>query len=540
MEIKIKIKSHGKSWEVAGYNPQRRATAEMNRANGNSAIEQVLRKITHCTQGQMKIQRWHISKAVKSNAHKKEIGARRADKIWGWVATRTDRKEHTLKSKEAWKQDWISAGERSILVARAEAAWGEGEGAGTRATKAELEGAVLTWVEENEEPQMEGPWRLRPPKLTQMLAARKAMAKTRGGRPAIYATLANLTAQNRLTLTQTPNKPNNKGPWKDWIKDSARWMRQQGWIQTEAEESEVAETAKQNSLDQQPGQYLAIDVGEGWGSVRRALQALPEVEVMGVDRRQHTNTGKKHGVITAAIHHDLTDKGKMDLISTIAKKAGRAAKNWTLLWMSLECSPMSIANAINQASGTAHGKWANSEQNQSYATQERTEQEEQYLQEAMTTLENVIEALEAHPDLAFALENPATSQTWKLTPLVRAMERNPHWKLIRVDQCAYGRKSQKPTCILTNLKTWTPKGQTGNGRCVIRECGGTKDNQQGDRRHAEQTVPNSKERRPTQGQKTGGRWDFTKEAVVNAVAESLVTEIMEAAIRQKLNATETK
>ena len=81
---------------------------------------------------------------------------------------------------------------------------------------------------------------------------------------------------------------------------------------------------------------------------------------------------------------------------------------------------------------------------------------------------------------------------------------------------------------------------TGTGRCETGKCEGTKGNKPGDRRHAEQTVPNSKERRPSQGQRTGGRWDFTKEAVVNAVAESLVTEITRAAIKERLSKDETK
>ena len=58
-------------------------------------------------------------------------------------------------------------------------------------------------------------------------------------------------------------------------------------------------------------------------------------------------------------------------------------------------------------------------------------------------------------------------------------------------------------------------------------CAGTAGNVRGDKRHAEQTVPNTKERRPWPGQgaKTGGRWDYTKQAVVNAVAAGLVEEI---------------
>ena len=101
---------------------------------------------------------------------------------------------------------------------------------------------------------------------------------------------------------------------------------------------------------------------------------------------------------------------------------------------------------------------------------------------------------------------------------------------MRADQCAYGRLSQKPTGIPTNLKDWAPRGLTGNGRCNPGQCAGTVGNAAGSREHKEQTVPNSKEKRPSQGQRTGARYDYVKEAVTNAVAAPLVQEIMEAAI----------
>jgi hypothetical protein len=383
---------------------------------------------------------------------------------------------------------------------------------------------------ENEEPQKTEPWKLRPQKLRQMMAARKTMAKSRGGREAIYAALTILTAEGKVTLTDTPSRPHNKGPWMTWVADSTKWMVKEGWIQGESTAANMTHEAEQKTKQRKGQTHLAVDVGEGWGSVRRALQALQGVEVVGIDRRGHTNTGVKHGVITAAVNHDLTIRGKEDLFTTIAKKVGRAVRNWALLWMSLECSSMSIANAINQATGSAHGKWASSAQNKGQASEERLGQEEEYLRESIEVLRNVVEALEAHPNLSFALENPATSQTWEADVIREATRRNPEWKLIRVDQCAYGRMSQKPTCILTNLKNWAPRGQTGNGKCKPGQCAGTMGNVAGSREHKEQTVPNSKEKRPSQGQRTGARYDYVKEAVTNAVAAPLVQEIMGAAI----------
>jgi hypothetical protein len=508
----------------------------MEREQASGAIQEVLRGITHTKKGKMKIQRWHVKKAINSNARQKLIGKQRADKIWGWVAGAVDKGEHALKDKGTWKQEWLSAEERAILAAREDAAWAGGEREQRQAHCAEVTGAVMTWITENEEPQKEGPWELRPQKLSQMMAAKKAMAKPRGGRKAIYAALTKLTMEGKIRLTETPNKSNNgsdRGGWKEWKEEMIDWMLEQRWVSEEGAGAMREAVGKVREQHQRGKQHIAVDMGEGWGSVRRALQALPGVKVIGIDRRGHTYTGVKHGVITAAVHHDLTVRGKKDLLTTIAKKVGPGPSKWTLLWMSLECSSMSVANAMNQGTGSAHGKWASTEKNKVNATAERIQQETEYLRESEETLRNVMHALEAHPKLRFALENPATSQTWKATPVKDAMERHPEWKLIRVDQCAYGRRSQKPTSILTNLQNWTPKGRTGNGKCKLGACGGTEHNERGDGRHEEQTVPNSKDRRPKQGEKHAGRWDFTKEAVTNSVAEELVAEIMKTAMVER-------
>ena len=504
----------------------------MDRAQGETAIEAIIRKITHTPRGRMKIQRWHVKKAINTNAAKSHVGQDRADKTWGWVAKAVDLGEHALKDKATWSQDWLSAEERTILRARADVAWGGGESASRRAHRMEVTGAVATWISENEEPAGEGAQTLRPQKMNQMMAAKKAMTKSRGGVKAIYAAMTILTVQGKIRLSEIPRRRHNKGEWITWREEAVQWMLEHGWM--EEEEAEKAEETIRGMAQQgETPEHIVVDVGEGWGSVRRALQALPGVRVIGVDRRGHTNTGRKHGVITAAVDHDLTIKGKEDLLTTLGRKVGSRPERWTLLWLSLECSSMSVANAMNQATGSAHGKWAQSSQNKSAATCTRIQQEEEYLRETIEVLRNVVEALEKHPTLHFALENPASSQTWKEIPVTDAMARNKHWRLVRVDQCAYGRKSQKPTKILTNLQRWEPAGMTGNGRCEIGKCAGTRKNGRGDNAHEEQTVPNSKKTRPAQGVKQGGRWDYTKEAVTNAVAADLTQEVMRAAIQAR-------
>ena len=85
--------------------------------------------------------------------------------------------------------------------------------------------------------------------------------------------------------------------------------------------------------------------------------------------------------------------------------------------------------------------------------------------------------------------------------------------------------------ILTNIAAWNPKGITGNGRCKIGVCAGTLGNAPGDRRHLEQTVPNDRSRRPSQGAKTQGRREHKMEAVKNAVEADLVTEITQLVLK---------
>ena len=342
-----------------------------------------------------------------------------------------------------------------------------------------------------------------------------------------------LTANNEAVLTFCPKAQYKKGPWERWMSDSTEWMTGK-WLTSQEAESTL-EAATTNSVKQVLRQkHLIVDAGEGWRGVGNAIaQQFPDTQVVGVDRRGHTYTGQKQGVITSAVDHDFTAAGKTDLITTIAKKVGRSARKWMMLWVSPECSPLSIGNAMNQGSGTAHGMWALTSQNQSNCSSERAAQEAEYLREALVALKNIVAALQAHPHLKFALENPATSKMWDLDTVKEAIARNVTWRVARVDQCTYGRKSQKPTKILTNISQWKPMGCTGTGRCVTGKCAGTIGNRKGERGHAEQTIPSVKSKRPDQGAKIGGKRERTREAVVNEVAAGLVCEIVRAARREE-------
>ena len=508
---------------------------------GETAIVKLMRKITRKARGPMAIQKRHVHAAIKTNAGKNKIGALRGDKIWAWVAGAVETNCHKLRDTEQWTQEWMGKEERELLVARGQEAWArDGPGWKWRRKqihRMEMKGTIMTWIRENEEKREEGPVILRTPKLIQMLTAKKKTAKPRGGRKAIYATLTILAAEGEVILEYQPSRQGGGTDiWDTWVEESVEWMRVSGWVTSAEEGHKLQRDAEEANEEHQKERekHLVIDIGEGWGSVRRTLQGMG-VQSIGVDRRGFTYTGAKEGTIISAVNHDLTAVTAGGVLKAIAKKAGRAVNTWTMVWLSPECSPLSIANAINQKSGSAHGRWATTEKNRKEASEEDLELEREYLREAGVSTQHLMQALEAAPETKFALENPATSELWKMKTVTEAMERNPGWRKVRVDQCAYGRLSQKPTTILTNLTQgqWNPQGQTGNGRCKVGTCAGTAGNARGDKRHAEQTVPNTKEKRPSQGARKGGRWDFTKQAVVNAVAAGLVQEITEAAIKGK-------
>ena len=78
---------------------------------------------------------------------------------------------------------------------------------------------------------------------------------------------------------------------------------------------------------------------------------------MGADRRGFTCTGIMMGHITAEVEHGWSAQDT-DLITALSKKASVPARKWKLVTLEPECTLLPVANAINQRSGSAHGKWA--------------------------------------------------------------------------------------------------------------------------------------------------------------------------------------
>ena len=504
--------------------------------HADDEIEQVMRTQTRTPRGPMKIQRHHVTAAVKSRSSQSTIGSRRADKIWGWIATAMEG-SHRLKNKEEWTQQWISDTEKSILKVRAAAAWAESDpGEVPAVRKAEMVGAVEGWLVENEELN-KGVYLIRAPKMRQLRDARKNMASKRGGAEAISAAIVLLSAEGKATMERAPRLKGQEGRNKAWIQNSIDWMVQQGWVSEAGRTSLLKKaTATYNKHKKEDPSWYTVDMGEGWGSVRRAMQEWEgetgKVEVIGVDRRGHTQTGAKHGIITAAVNLDFTQQNS--LLEAVATKGGAAMSRWLMVWLSPECTLFSMVSAINQKKGASHGKWASTEQNRKNAGEQRVKEEKKLTKEATAAVYNQIKDLETHPAILFALENPMTSDLWNLTKVEQAIKRNPTWRLIRVDQCAFGRLSQKPTLILTNIASWVPTGLTGDGKCEVGTCAGTVGNPTGSRAHKEQTVANTKGKRATCGQMVGAVREYKRDTVINAVESALIQEILTAAEEEKL------
>ena len=88
------------------------------RSQGESAIENLMRRITHKQSGRMGIQKQHVQRAIRTNAGKSQIGARRGDKIWAWVAAAVEAGSHGLKDTGQWNQEWMGSEERKVMVAK--------------------------------------------------------------------------------------------------------------------------------------------------------------------------------------------------------------------------------------------------------------------------------------------------------------------------------------------------------------------------------------------------------------------------------------
>ena len=91
------------------------------------------------------------------------------------------------------------------------------------------------------------------------------------------------------------------------MEDTVEWMVQNGWIEdSEADEMiRKAKVTRERYTTTTKPTMLALNLGEGWRSVGRAIANLiPGAHIAGADRRGRTYTGTLHGTITAELKHD--------------------------------------------------------------------------------------------------------------------------------------------------------------------------------------------------------------------------------------------
>lgn len=489
-------------------------------------VERILRVVTKTAKGTMRIRRLHVNKVLRSNKSARIIGKPRADIVWACVAYLVTTGGHVNK-------DMSNLGKMESAMLQLKGRSAMGLASPGSAHRLEMVGSVKAWLTENEECSTQGVHVLRMGKLNQLKAARKKTAETRGGPRAIVAALALLSAEGVATMRQAPRLPARGGPWNQWIPDSMRWMVIEGWI-SESEEADLVrkaeKTYEEHAKNEEPS-ILALNLGEGWRSVGEAITELyPGSRTVGVDRRGFTWTGYEKGLITSELCHDWTQqstKSGSDLITALSRKASVSVQAWDAALLEPECTLLSTANSMNQSNGSAHGQWAFTELNMANSSVERQEEERRMYEEAKLGIKTQLDSLERHPDLPFSLENPRDSEFWDLDFVVAAIERNEDWVVRLIDRCAYGRREQKPTKILTNRKAWIPRGRTGNGRCQAGKCTGKK-TRSGRTEHPGQTIPNDRARDLDMGGKKKGRRERSRKAVKNALEPELVKEILDA------------
>jgi hypothetical protein len=373
--------------------------------------------------------------------------------------------------------------------------------------------------------------------------SRSNLFKRMGGIEAMYAAIAVLTYEGHLVLEMDRGAGGTRETRKKWLTTSLKWAKDRGWLRDTEDLLEVTATAEEIQLTTREarkpregkGDLKIMDVGEGWGSIGIAVSRMPEgCSTIGVDRERFLDQGDLHGTITSRVNLDLCSEGSKNVLRRAAKLASRTLESFTMIWLSPECRILTAANAMNVTKGCTNGRLIMDKRNtMGPETQEKKKEE---LKQCLEAVENQMRALEEENEtIRFALENPDTSDLWDIPGVVgRIRKKKLGWRVIRVDQCAYGRKCKKPTKILTNMRTWEPKGITGTGRCVHLKCGGTKGNKPGtgQGRHEQQMIAYDPARKPREGERTGrgNRREYSVRAGKNLVQADLVQEIVRAAI----------
>ena len=506
-------------------------------------IEAAIRaeSVTAPTSTVIKIEEQHVL-TVSRRLGRKSI---KATSVRGWVARAVFTGGHRLwETREGEKKHkWASDEELHTWALEERILWTEDTDKAS-VLRAELDrrvamNTVRVWLEENEE--ASGPPQiLRGEKQKQLRMAKKRTFELRGGSAAYYAVLALMTHAGEVVLESDPNRRNENSGGQEWLREAASWMVKHGWLPEHetpegfARDAEAKQSAVRDTQDET--RYWILDMGEGWGGIRRAVSPMIEgVTSVGADRRGFTSIGKGLPKIISRITTDFStpiNSGYSNLLRKVSKLSVRPLSEYLMVWLSVECTLYSQACYMGVTAGTAHGKAALHPANIAAAPPEQIEHEMELLIESHLAIENQLSALIQEPYTLFALEC-SDCDMWSL-PVVEAtmamMVTGGHWYLHEVDQCAFGRLEKKPTKILTNIE-WSPAGITSKpGCCVVGECAGTMGNALGDHRHRGRVMQDSQAWRSEQKITAADRRGLNTKAYNNEVACPMVREIVRAAI----------
>ena len=519
--------------ELPSHNPQKQTMSE-------DAIKRMMHELCDVHNGVIYVSREHLAAATKTRRYQHLIGTPRADRLRGWIAGEVENGRAMLLDPEGL--EWMGHQERITAQLRVRLLQ---ETVAETATllKAQLEveeavSAVLAWATENEEPSRQGaPIVLRQEKRAQLRTARHRLWE-RLGTGAMDATILVLV----MRALAYPEVDPKRG---DWIQTAAQWALSRGWIlgdvvevaqKTRTQLEDMRKTT--SSRDGQRTGDMILDLGEGWGSIGTAAAEM-SCATIGVDRAGLLYQGNLHGHIRARVQIDFASPGTANLLQRVARKAEISLHRLLLVWLSPECTLLSRANVMNISRGCAHGPYTESPQNLASVTPQRLIQERANYADCKRGIVAQLLALEQE-QIAFALENPLGSFFWELEEVKEIVTRNPGWTIWRVDQCAYGRKSRKPTRILINFP-WEPQGITGNGLCRVGACGGTLGNTPGDpgaAQHLQQTSANAAQKRTRMGNPTkGSKGPYSVKAAKNRVETMLVQELIRAAQEHRSGVT---
>ena len=521
----------------------------MDRESAENAIEALMRKAVPGQRGAgviKGIQPKHVQKVIKSRALQKTIGEQRATKVWGWLAKAVTSRKATLKLTTEWTNEWVSDHEHKINSLRADAAWmqqGHDRQQATRwADREEAVGSIRTWMTLNEEPPKGGFQTLRTERREALRSARSNLFRRLGGKEAMHAALALMAAEGVVMVEQGRGSGGKRTEGDDWIAPSLQWAEERGWLKQGESRQEAVSAAvtAQNRMRETwrpregQGQHKILDVGEGWGSIGIAVSGIPGCATVGLDVAGFLDQGEKHGQITSRLKMDLSSHGTTNVLRRAAKLASRKLESFAMVWLSPECRILTAANNMNVSKGCTNGRQLDDPRNQMCpAVLTRKKEEREACHRA---IENQMQALEEESEkILFAMENPTRSDLWEMEAVTRRLG-TEDWRLVEVDQCAYGRKCRKPTRILTNIRQWKPTGLTGSGRCLPLKCGGTKNNKpgKGQARHEQQMITSDPARKPREGEMTeNGRREYSVKAGKNLVRAELVQEIVRAALEER-------